>query len=54
MRRTLEKLAQERQEKEQELARRLDEIKQKGKKELVGSFEGLVRQIISLVDAKDK
>ncbi|MFZ2053545.1 MAG: methyltransferase domain-containing protein [Candidatus Aminicenantales bacterium] len=30
MRRTLEKLAQERQEKEQELARRLAEIKQKG------------------------
>jgi O-antigen chain-terminating methyltransferase len=54
MRRTLEKLAQERQEKEQELARRLDEIKQKGKKDLAASFEGLVRQIISLVDAKDK
>jgi O-antigen chain-terminating methyltransferase len=54
MQRTLEKLAQERQEKEQELARRLDEIKHKGKKDLVASFEGLVRQIISLVDAKDK
>ena len=54
MRRTLEKLAQERQEKEQELARRLEEIKQKGKKDLVASFEGLVRQIIALVDAKDK
>jgi O-antigen chain-terminating methyltransferase len=54
MRRTLEKLAQERQEKEQELARRLDEIKQKGKKDLVASFEGLIRQIMALVDAKDK
>src|SRR3989304_2047551 len=54
MRRTLEKLAQERQEKEQELARRLDEIRQKGKKDLVASFEDLIRQIIALVDAKDK
>jgi O-antigen chain-terminating methyltransferase len=54
MRRTLEKLAQERQEKEQELARRLDEIKQKGKKDLFASFEGLISQIIALVDAKDK
>jgi len=54
MRRTLEKLAQERQEKEQELGRRLDGIKQKGKKELVASFEEIVRQIIALVDAKDR
>jgi O-antigen chain-terminating methyltransferase len=54
MRRTLEKLAQERQEKEQELGRRLDEIKQKGKKELIASLEGLIRLIIDLVDAKDK
>src|SRR4030043_70600 len=54
MPRTLEKRAQERQEKEQELGRRLDEIKQKGKKELLASFEEIVRQIIALVDAKDK
>ncbi|MGB7296640.1 MAG: class I SAM-dependent methyltransferase [Candidatus Aminicenantales bacterium] len=54
MRRTLEKLAQERQEKEQELARRLDEIKQKGKKDLVASLDELVRLVIALADAKDK
>src|SRR4030043_33257 len=54
MRRTLEKLAQERQEKEKELGRRLDGRKQKGKKELVASFEEIVRQIIDLVDAKDR
>src|SRR4030067_2584983 len=54
MRRTMEKLAQERQEKDQDLARRLDEIRQKGKKDLVASFEDLIRQIIALVDAKDK
>ena len=54
MRRTLEKLAQERQEKEQEFARRLDEIKQKGKKDLAASLEGVVRQLAALVDAKDK
>jgi len=54
MRRTLEKLAQERQEKEQEFARRLDEIKQKGKKDLAASFEGVIRQLADLVDAKDK
>jgi O-antigen chain-terminating methyltransferase len=54
MRRTLEKLAQERQEKEQEFARRLDEIKQKGKKDFAASLEGLVRQLMDLVDAKDK
>jgi O-antigen chain-terminating methyltransferase len=54
MRRTLEKLAQERQEKEQEFARRLDEIRQKGKKDLAASFEAVVRQLAALVDAKDK
>jgi SAM-dependent methyltransferase len=54
MRRTLEKLAQERQEKEQEFARRLDEIKKKGKKDLVPALEGLIRQLATLVDAKDR
>jgi len=54
MRRTLEKLAQEREEKERELSRQLAETKQKGKKELAGSLEGLVRRIIDLVDAKDR
>lgn len=54
MRRTLEKLAQERREKEQELTRRLDELKQKGKKDLAASVEGLVRQTIAVAEAKDK
>ncbi|MBN2408657.1 MAG: class I SAM-dependent methyltransferase [Candidatus Aminicenantes bacterium] len=54
MRRTLEKLAQERQEKERELARRLDEIKRKGKKDLIASIDGLVRQTIAVGEAKDK
>jgi len=54
MRRTLEKLAQERRDKEQELARRLDEIKRKGKKDLAASLDELVRLVTALTDAKDR
>jgi len=47
MRRTLEKLAQERQEKEQEFARRLDEIKQKDQAEHLAQSAASLAPILS-------
>jgi len=47
MRRTLEKLAQERREKEQELARRLDEIKQKGQADRLAQNAASLEPILS-------
>jgi SAM-dependent methyltransferase len=47
MRRTLERLAQERQEKEQEFARRLDEIKQKGQAERLSQNVASLEPILS-------
>ena len=47
MRRTLEKLAQERQEKEQELGRRLDELKQKAQAERLTQNAASLEPILS-------
>src|SRR4030042_526005 len=47
MRGTLEKLAQERREKEQELARRLDEIKQKGQADRLAQNAASLEPILS-------
>jgi SAM-dependent methyltransferase len=47
MRRTLEKLAQERQEKEQEYARQLDELKQKGQADRLAQNAASLEPILS-------